>query len=453
MKLKGKLPALMIGDALLSAVALYSGHFLRFGTIENAIMLFGVSGLCIFSAVIIFSSFMAEVYNQDKEYGKKELLLHIFFALVISFFLLSAIFYLMPELTIGRGLFFLSLTVFAAFQYVWHIGLDVALRQLGFVSRVLILGTGSLANEMGALISSNHHKYVLSGFVDCEINPALVPLVNIVGSGDELYATAKRERAHKIVVSLSDRRGALPLKDMLNCKFSGIEVVDAPTMYEQVTGKLLIENITPSWFIFSDGFRTSFTRRIVKRIFDVLLAVCWLVLSLPIALLVALTIRLESKGPVFFRQVRIGEKEKKFMLYKFRTMREDAESATGAVWAQKDDPRVTRLGKYLRKFRLDEIPQLYNVLVGDMSFIGPRPERPEFVEKLKEAIPYYSERHCVKPGITGWAQIKYPYGASVEDSTEKLRYDLYYIKNTSMPLDLLILLETSKVILFGRGGR
>ncbi|HEY4707445.1 MAG TPA: TIGR03013 family XrtA/PEP-CTERM system glycosyltransferase [Thermodesulfobacteriota bacterium] len=453
MKLKGKLPALMIGDALLSAVALYSGHFLRFGTIENAIMLFGVSGLCIFSAVIIFSSFMAEVYNQDKEYGKKELLLHIFFALVISFFLLSAIFYLMPELTIGRGLFFLSLTVFAAFQYVWHIGLDVALRQLGFVSRVLILGTGSLANEMGALISSNHHKYVLSGFVDCEINPALVPLVNIVGSGDELYATAKRERAHKIVVSLSDRRGALPLKDMLNCKFSGIEVVDAPTMYEQVTGKLLIENITPSWFIFSDGFRTSFTRRIVKRIFDVLLAVCWLVLSLPIALLVALAIRLESKGPVFFRQVRIGEKEKKFMLYKFRTMREDAESATGAVWAQKDDPRVTRLGKYLRKFRLDEIPQLYNVLVGDMSFIGPRPERPEFVEKLKEAIPYYSERHCVKPGITGWAQIKYPYGASVEDSTEKLRYDLYYIKNTSMPLDLLILLETSKVILFGRGGR
>ena len=396
---------------------------------------------------------MAEVYNQDKEYGKKELLLHIFFALVISFFLLSAIFYLMPELTIGRGLFFLSLTVFAAFQYVWHIGLDVALRQLGFVSRVLILGTGSLANEMGALISSNHHKYVLSGFVDCEINPALVPLVNIVGSGDELYATAKRERAHKIVVSLSDRRGALPLKDMLNCKFSGIEVVDAPTMYEQVTGKLLIENITPSWFIFSDGFRTSFTRRIVKRIFDVLLAVCWLVLSLPIALLVALAIRLESKGPVFFRQVRIGEKEKKFMLYKFRTMREDAESATGAVWAQKDDPRVTRLGKYLRKFRLDEIPQLYNVLVGDMSFIGPRPERPEFVEKLKEAIPYYSERHCVKPGITGWAQIKYPYGASVEDSTEKLRYDLYYIKNTSMPLDLLILLETSKVILFGRGGR
>jgi len=453
MKLKGKLPALMIGDALLSAVALYSGHFLRFGTIENAIMLFGVSGLCIFSAVIIFSSFMAEVYNQDKEYGKKELLLHIFFALVISFFLLSAIFYLMPELTIGRGLFFLSLTVFAAFQYVWHIGLDVALRHLGFVSRVLILGTGSLANEMGALISSNHHKYVLSGFVDCEINPALVPLVNIVGSGDELYATAKRERAHKIVVSLSDRRGALPLKDMLNCKFSGIEVVDAPTMYEQVTGKLLIENITPSWFIFSDGFRTSFTRRIVKRIFDVLLAVCWLVLSLPIALLVALAIRLESKGPVFFRQVRIGEKEKKFMLYKFRTMREDAESATGAVWAQKDDPRVTRLGKYLRKFRLDEIPQLYNVLVGDMSFIGPRPERPEFVEKLKEAIPYYSERHCVKPGITGWAQIKYPYGASVEDSTEKLRYDLYYIKNTSMPLDLLILLETSKVILFGRGGR
>jgi lipopolysaccharide/colanic/teichoic acid biosynthesis glycosyltransferase len=185
----------------------------------------------------------------------------------------------------------------------------------------------------------------------------------------------------------------------------------------------------------------------------VVTAVIGLCFSAPLIPLVALAVKLDSNGPVFFEQLRIGAKEKKFMLYKFRTMREDAESKTGEVWAQKDDPRVTRVGKYLRKFRLDEIPQMYNVLKGDMSFIGPRPERPEFVKKLKEAIPYYSERHCVKPGLTGWAQIKYPYGASVEDSAEKLRYDLYYIKNTSIPLDLLIMLETAKVIMFGRGGR
>ena len=448
-----KIPMLIAGDGLISIGALYAGHFLRFGVVENATSQFGLAGLAIFSAVIIFSSFIAEVYNLDKDYGQKELLFHIFIAMVISFFIFSATFYLLPELTLGRGLFFLSLTVFALFQYAWHIGFDVALRNLGFVNRVLILGTGPLANQIGALIASNNTRYVLSGYVDCEINPALVPLANIVGSGTELYETAKRERAHKIVVSLSDRRGTLPLRDMLDCRFSGIEVVDAPTIYEQVTGKLLIENINPSWFIFSDGFRINYTRRIFKRIFDVALAVIGLCATSWLVPIIALAVKLESRGPVFFRQVRIGANEKRFMLYKFRTMAADAEKKTGAVWAQKDDPRVTRLGKYLRKFRFDEIPQLYNVLMGDMSFIGPRPERPEFVKELKEAIPYYSERHCVKPGITGWAQIKYPYGASVEDSAEKLRYDLYYIKNTSIPLDLLIMLETAKVILFGRGGR
>lgn len=453
MRTKVKVPMLIMGDGLLSIGALYAGHFLRFGTVEKATALFGISGLAIFSSVIVFSSFIAEVYNLDRDYGKKSLFLHIFIALVISFFILSAAFYLVPGITLGRGLFFLSLTVFAMFQYAWHIGFDVALRNLGFVNRVLILGTGPLANEIGALISANSHRYVLSGYVDCEINPALVPLANIVGSGTELYETAKRERAHKIVVSLSDRRGTLPLRDMLDCRFSGIEVVDAPTIYEQVTGKILIEKINPSWFIFSDGFRVSYGRRVFKRIFDVTLAVIGLCATSWLMPVIALAVKLESRGPVFFRQVRIGANEKRFMLYKFRTMADDAEKKTGAVWAQKDDPRVTRLGKYLRKFRLDEIPQLYNVLTGDMSFIGPRPERPEFVKKLKEAIPYYSERHCVKPGITGWAQIKYPYGASVEDSAEKLKYDLYYIKNTSIPLDLLIMIETAKVILFGRGGR
>lgn len=453
MRTKFKIPALILGDGLISIGSLYAGHFLRFGTVDKGFALFGAAGFALFASVIVFSSFIAEVYNIDREYGKKSLLLHIMIGLVISFFILTAAFYMVPGLTLGRGLFFLSLGVFGMFQYAWHIGFDVALRNLGFVNRVLILGTGPLANEIGALISANSRRYVLSGYVDCEINPALVPLVNIVGSGKELYETAKRERAHKIVVSLSDRRGTLPLRDMLDCRFSGIEVVDAPTIYEQVTGKILIEKINPSWFIFSDGFRVSYGRRVFKRIFDVTLALAGLLATSWLMPLIALAVKLESPGPVFFRQVRIGANEKRFMLFKFRTMSADAEKKTGAVWAQKDDPRVTRLGKYLRKFRLDEIPQMYNVLKGDMSFIGPRPERPEFVRELKEQIPYYSERHCVKPGITGWAQIKYPYGASVEDSAEKLRYDLYYIKNTSIPLDLLIMIETAKVILFGRGGR
>jgi FlaA1/EpsC-like NDP-sugar epimerase len=207
-KIRAKIPLLIIGDVLLSIAALYAGHSLRFGTVENATALFGLAGLALFSIIIVFSAFMAEVYNQDKEYGKKELLLHIVIAMVISFFFLVAIFYLWPGLTLGRGLFFLSLTVFAMFQYVWHIGLDVALRHLGFLTRVLILGTGPLANEIGALISSNNRRYVLSGFVDCELNQALVPLADIVGSGTELYMTAKRQRVHKIVVSCPTGGGA-----------------------------------------------------------------------------------------------------------------------------------------------------------------------------------------------------------------------------------------------------
>jgi sugar transferase (PEP-CTERM system associated) len=280
-----------------------------------------------------------------------------------------------------------------------------------------------------------------------------VPSQNILGKGSDLVTAANREKAHKIVVSLSERRGAFPMMDILLCKFSGIQVIDAPSFYEQMTGKLLIENITPSWFIFSNGFRITTFVRICKRAFDILLAATGIIVAIPLLPLIVVMIMIDSPGPVFFSQLRVGEREREFVLHKFRTMRADAESETGAVWSQQDDPRITMIGRFLRKSRLDEIPQLFNVLKGDMSFIGPRPERPEFVTKLKEVIPYYSERHFVKPGLTGWAQVRYPYGASVEDSAEKLRYDLYYIKNISLFLDLLIVLETAKVVMFGRGGR
>jgi exopolysaccharide biosynthesis polyprenyl glycosylphosphotransferase len=218
-------------------------------------------------------------------------------------------------------------------------------------------------------------------------------------------------------------------------------------------GKILLESITGGWFVFSGGFKRSLFLRLFKKIADKVLAIMLLALTLPLSMVIALLIKISSPGPVLFRQVRVGEREKHFVLYKYRTMRADAEEKTGAVWAEKNDPRVTGLGGILRKTRLDEIPQLYNVLKGDMCFIGPRPERPEFVEKLKQVIPFYSQRHFIKPGLTGWAQVKYPYGASVEDAIEKLRYDLYYIKNMSVNLEILIILETIKVVLFSRGGR
>jgi sugar transferase (PEP-CTERM system associated) len=310
-----------------------------------------------------------------------------------------------------------------------------------------------VANQIGALLAATNHSHVMAGYIKCSSDPAQVPSHAILGNGDGLLRTAKRERIHKLVVSLSERRGVFPLRDVLDCKLSGIDVIDAPSFYEQLAGKVLIENIRPSWFIFSDGFRITSARKFIKRIVDLAVAGLVLLITLPLFPLIALAIKLDSPGRILYKQLRVGYGERNFMLYKFRTMCHDAEQKTGAVWSQKDDPRITRLGKFLRVTRLDELPQLYNVLIGNMSFVGPRPERPEFVAELKEIISYYSERHSVKPGLTGWAQIKYSYGASVEDSIEKLRYDLYYIKNLGLFLDCLILLETIKVVLFRRGGR
>jgi len=323
----------------------------------------------------------------------------------------------------------------------------------GVAKRVLILGTGPIAKTMGRLFDTTRNNLALAGYVNCVNEPILVPQKNIVGNGDTLLSIALKEKAQQIVVSLTEKRGTFPVREVLDCKLKGINIVDGPSFYEQMTGKLLVENISPSWFIFSDGFRVTIFRRYLKRVCDVVAAFLGLILSLPFLFIVPVLIKLDSKGPVLLKQKRIGEGEKVFTLYKFRTMVDGAEKNTGPVWTQENDNRITRLGKFLRKSRLDEIPQLFNVLRGDMSFIGPRPERPFFVESLKKQIPFYSERHCVKPGITGWAQVRYEYGDSIEDAVEKLRYDLYYIKHLSFALDLLIILDTARVIFFGRGGR
>lgn len=446
---------LITGDIVLSIFALYSGFFLRFGSLLKMKDVFGFWGerLFIFVLVLIFSSFFMEIYNYENNSGKKESVARVSLALILSFFVLSSLFYILPFAMFGRGVLALSLGVFGLFQFFWHVNYKkMVLNIPGFARRILILGTGQLAKRIGGIVSSNHY-YVLAGYVNCVNEPVYVPPHSIIHNGNGLLETAKREKAHKIVVSLSERRGVFPLKDVLTCKLSGVDVVDAPSFYEEMTGKLLIEDITPSWFIFSDGFKITSFKMSYKRLLDTVLAVFGLIITFPLIPLIALLIKIESQGPVFYKQVRVGKGEKHFVIYKFRTMFKDAELNTGAIWAQEDDSRVTLLGRFLRKTRLDEIPQLYNVLRGDMSLIGPRPERPEFIKKLREFIPYYSERHFVKPGITGWAQVKYPYGASVEDALEKLRYDLYYIKNLTLFLDMLIVLETIKILAFGRGGR
>jgi sugar transferase (PEP-CTERM system associated) len=266
----------------------------------------------------------------------------------------------------------------------------------------------------------------------------------------ELARIVQDRKPNVVVVALSERRGMFPYKEILDCKLQGIRVEDWPTFYEKLTGKIIIQNLRPSWLIFADGFTRNSLTRTLKRITDILLAAAGLCLALPMIALIAVLTKLDSYGPIFFRQERVGENGRIFTLYKFRTMVQDAEKETGPVWAQETDPRTTRLGKILRRTGLDELPQMFNVLIGDMSFVGPRPERPHFVAELQEEIPYYAQRLVVKPGITGWAQVRYGYGATVEDAIEKLQFDLYYIKNMSFFLDMLIILSTAHKVLFAK---
>lgn len=446
---------LIAGDILAALVALLASYFIRFGVLVDvrALPHLQVLAIVLFVVSLIFSSFLVELYIFAIDGTKKELVVRIVIGLIVSFFFQIALFYLSGVSPFGRGVMAIALILYGFMQFAWHSLFRLTYCLPWMSSKVLVLGTGPLARQIGTLIEKKQLNCQLAGYVNCSAEPVMVPYHCIISAENGLMDAIRNVGAQKIVVSLSERRGMFPLQEMLSCKLSGIEVLDAPSFYEQMTGKLLLENITPSWFIFSHGFQVTFALRTLKRLVDIASASIGLLLILPFFPLIALSIKLDSPGPIFFRQVRVGEGERPFTLLKFRSMRQDAELKSGAVWALENDPRITRFGEFLRKSRIDEIPQLLNVLWGDMSLVGPRPERPEFVGKLKEVIPYYSERHYVKPGVTGWAQVRYPYGASVEDAIEKLRYDLYYIKNISLPFDILIILETIKVVLFRRGGR
>jgi len=292
------------------------------------------------------------------------------------------------------------------------------------------------------------------GFVDVDESQVGAPVINpgVIGTVEDIPRIVAARRVDRVVVSLTDARGRLPMHHLLSMKVDGVEFAHLASVYEEYTGKIAVENLRPSWFIFSPGFRQSRARSAAKRALDLFCAALGFLLALPMMGLVALAVRLSSAGPVLYHQQRVGLQGRIFTVHKFRSMRVDAEAETGPVWASKQgDPRVTPIGRLLRRTRLDELPQLWNVLKGDMSFVGPRPERPEFVASLTRTIPYYGQRHAVRPGITGWAQVRYTYGASVEDAIEKLQYDLYYIKNVSVALDLFIIVSTIKTVILRSG--
>jgi sugar transferase (PEP-CTERM system associated) len=359
-----------------------------------------------------------------------------------------------PNLILDPATFVTALGVFVVAVISWRVTFNYLARDPHLEERVLVIGTGATARALARQIAlQQDFAYRLVGFVEERDDVPVVRQRDILGTAGDIDRIVTAQHVDRIVVGLSDRRGHLPIEPLLRAKLSGVRVEDATTTYERLSGKILIDDLKPSWLIFSDGFRASRLTRFVKRTLDLALSIIGVLLGVPLMVLTALAIKLDSRGPALYSQERVGENGRVFTVFKFRSMRTDAEQAGRPIWAKDKDDRITRVGRFIRKTRLDELPQLWNVMRGEMSFVGPRPERPFFVEQLAREIPFYIQRHAVKPGLTGWAQVKYQYGSSIEDAMEKLRYDLYYIKHLSIVFDLTIVLDTVKVILFGKGAK
>jgi sugar transferase (PEP-CTERM system associated) len=400
-------------------------------------------------AVLLLSHWF-DLYDSSSLSAKGE---HAFRLLLVLGFValaLAALGTRYPSLLPGNGSAFWGLIILTFTLFCWRSAYTWMVKQPFLRERVYVLGTGDRAER---LLKGLRERSALgvevvgwTGDVEGELTRQSV--------ASHLVGLAKAEKGvHRVIVAMLDRRNTLPVEELLKLRLAGVKVEEATSWLEKITGKIEVEQLYPSWLIFAEGFRFSTVFRLIRRAVNFCVALVGLVLSLPLLPFVVLAVKLDSSGPVLYRQQRVGRGGAIFYCYKFRTMRVDAEADTGATWATDDDPRITRVGKFLRSSRLDEIPQLWCVLKGDMHFVGPRPERPEFVEWLSREIPYYGVRHVVRPGITGWAQVQYKYGNTLADAREKLQYDLFYIKNASLGLDLLIMFQTIKIVLLGRGAQ
>lgn len=366
---------------------------------------------------------------------------------------LAFVYYFFPSIGIASQIFWLGYLTICMVIAAWRLCYSFILDRRMFTEPILIVGTGAMAQEIAAEISGKRDSgYKIAAFVGDTPEIGIQHGVPVFAEGSSLAEICLSLRPERIVLALTDQRGRMPIRELLACKLQGIPIEPGIGFYETLTGKILVEKVNPSWLIFSQGFKKDRTISIGKRFVDIFFSLCGLTLSSPLMIASAIVIKLESPGPVFYEQERIGEANRPFKVLKFRSMTCDAEK-DGPVWAMENDNRTTHYGTLMRKLRIDEIPQMLNVLKGDMSFVGPRPERPVFIEKLEKIIPYYSLRHSVRPGITGWAQICYPYGASEEDALRKLEYDLYYIKNMTLSMDLWIIFQTIKTVLFQKGAR
>jgi sugar transferase (PEP-CTERM system associated) len=448
-----------LGEALLLAASLNVATYLRYFRHADQLEEFSrhmPERSLVFAVMLILGLAALGQYQTHMRATWFGLLARQCVGFVLGGFGLVVAYYVVPQAYVGRGVLGIALVIgFIAVTALRALFLRLVEVE-SFKRRVLILGAGVRASQIHSRMRrrADRRGFTVVGFVPRPGEQLAVPVEQVL-SADTLYGLVEREQVDEIVVGVDDRRGGLPMEELLECRQHGVAVTDLTTFFERESGRVQLSLTDPSWLVFSGGFNATPLRQLSKRCFDLGIAALVLLLTWPFKLLVVLAIRIETGAgqPNFYLQERVGVRGKSFRLAKFRSMRTDAEIDGVARWASKNDDRVTRVGRFIRKVRLDELPQLWNVLKGEMSFIGPRPERPQFVADLATKIRYYNLRHCLKPGLAGWAQLRYPYGASDEDAAEKLKYDLYYVKNHNLLFDLLILIQTIEVVLFSRGAR
>ncbi len=443
---------LLVGEAMIVWLSFVLGTMLQ--NREDSWLLLNVENgyvkiLAVTGIVLLFSH-LFDLYDSSSLGAKWDQIFRVLLVLGFVALVLSAVGFLYPSILPGNGSALAGLIILTFTLLGWRGAYFWMVKQPFLRERVYVLGTGERALR---LVTGLRERAALgvevvgwTGDLDGELTRD--------AAASHLLGLAKGEKGvHRVIVAMPNRRGTLPVEELLDLRLGGVKVEEATSWLEKITGRIEVEQLYPSWLIFAEGFRFSSVFRLVRRAVNFLVALAGLVISLPLLPFIVLAVKLDSSGPVVYRQQRVGRRGVVFYCYKFRTMRVDAEADTGATWASDDDPRITRVGKFLRSSRLDEIPQLWCVLKGDMHFVGPRPERPEFVQWLSKEIPYYGVRHVVRPGLTGWAQVQYKYGNTLADAREKLQYDLFYIKNASLGLDLLIMFQTIKIVLLGRGAQ
>lgn len=451
---------LILADAAILYAGVILAMYLRLGVEGSANELNEKNGFIkigFASAVCILILYFYDLYDYVVMTNRRELMLRLVQALGIGWAFLALVFYFVPQLLIGRGVSVISVPAVLVLLLGWRIFIHMLTGHPEIGEKILVVGTGQTALDTAEAVWERRDAgYRIAGFISENGAKPREKLGRsiILGKAPDLENVIRSEKIDRVVIAVRERRGAFPTEALLKMSLAGdVSIEECTSFFERITGKVHVDMLRPSWLIFAGRRRDSPIKSIFRELFHRALALAGLVVSFPVAVLTAALIKLDSRGPIFYRQERVGKNGHVFNVIKFRSMKTDAEKDGTPIWASSNDERVTRVGRIIRKLRIDEIPQFWNILKGEMNFVGPRPERPHFVKQLATEISYYEHRHLVAPGLTGWAQIKYPYGASVSDAIQKLQYDLYYIKNQSLTLDLVIVFETVKTVLFGKGGR